>query len=283
MELTTLLFPIMQVRKYKKNARETQQALAAFDHKVDLKQRSLGSARSSVTQSTNSKKGKMFSMESLNECLASNYDGLQIYASGLELNGENIVFLTKVLQFQKQWHSTFSRAKTFSGALKMMFPAALSIYIQLIHAATAVYPINIESPIYAKLDSIFSTAVALMASSRRGSEILIPVGNCAATPWDVATPETPDSTTDGFPMHSMPASRTNSGDNESTENLTRRLCDDRSEELEDPFANFMVPRNFDDHVFDAAFNSIKYMIWTGTWQRYMAWKRTSAAAIATAA
>ena len=40
----------------------------------------------------------------------------------------------------------------------------------------------------------------------------------------------------------------------------------------DPFEGVKVPADFDETVFDAAFNSVKYMVWTGTWQRYMTWE-----------
>lgn len=36
-----------------------------------------------------------------------------------------------------------------------------------------------------------------------------------------------------------------------------------------------IPSEFDEKVFDAAFKSIRYMVWTETWQRYMNLKRRS--------
>ena len=274
MELTTLIFPIIQIIKHKKGVRETQEALAAFDAKqIQLRPTATSSLVTRSTRSMNSKRGKMFTMESLEECLNSNFDGLQIYASCMELNGENIVFLTKVLQFQKQWHTTMSRTHRFSSAFRTMFRVALGIYIQLIHTDTASYPINIESPIYAKLELIFGPATALVASTRRSSNTPSPMS--AVTPWDSKTPnEPPDSAADEFPLHAMPtrpASRTN----ESSEHILKAS---EIYGLDDPLANFVVPDNFDDHVFDAAFNSIKYMVWTETWQRYMSWKRSSTCA-----
>lgn len=41
---------------------------------------------------------------------------------------------------------------------------------------------------------------------------------------------------------------------------------------EDPLEGFEVPADFDEQVFNAAFMSVRYMVWTETWQRYMAWK-----------
>lgn len=109
MGLVTLIFPIVQIFKHKKAARETQAILAEFDAK---KLNSEPSATGSLaTRSTGSKRGKMYSMESLDECLTTGCDGLQVYASCMELNGENIIFLTKVLGFQRKWAMDFSKIR----------------------------------------------------------------------------------------------------------------------------------------------------------------------------
>lgn len=266
MQLTTLVFPIVQVLKHQKAVRETQQALADFDmKKLDPSTTASGSM---ITRSTISKRGKMHSMESLDDCLNSNCDALQVYASFQELNGENIRFLVKVLNFQKQWHTVLSNAKEFSPAILAMFRMALDIYVTLIHADTAHYPINIEHPIYAKLEAMFGTATTLVATRRNGSISSTSTPHSVVTPWDE-----PQGDGDGFPMSAMPCSRPgSSGKNESSEHIVS-LVDPT--DPNDPLANFIVPDAFDEHVFDAAFKSIKYMVWSETWQRYCTFKRSS--------
>lgn len=279
MELVTLIFPIIQIVKHKQAAQETRAILAEFDVK---KLRSEPSSTGSLaTRSTGSKRGKMFSMESLDECLATNCDGLQVYASCMELNGENIIFLTKVLGFQRKWAMDFSKIRNSSRACMGMFRAALSIYVTLVHSDTASYPINIESPIYAKLESIFGAATKLVASRRNSEAPSTPISS--VTPWDepqqsplVEFPflEPPGET---YPMRNMslstpPARR--SIDNDSREHIIS-LEDDPQDSL----AGFQIPVEFGEHVFDAAFKSIKYMVWSETWQRYMNWKRSSATVV----
>lgn len=278
MELVTLTFPIVQIFEQRKAARETQEILAEFDAKKLLSEPS--TAGSLATRSTGSKRGKMFSMESLDECLATNCDGLQVYASCMELNGENIIFLTKVRGFQRKWDMDFSKIRDSSRARMGMFRAALSIYVTLVHSETASYPINIESPIYAKLESIFGAATKLVASRRRSDSLLTPISS--VTPWDEPQSEPlvessmlePSET---YPMRHMspstpPARR--SIDNGSREHIIP-LEDDPQESL----AGFKIPAEFSEHVFDAAFKSIKYMVWTETWQRYLNWKRSSASSV----
>ena len=279
MEIVTLVFPIVQIFKQQHSARETQAILAEFDDKKLHSQPS--STGSLATHSTGSKRGKMFSMESLDECLATNCDGLQVYASCMELNGENIIFLTKVLGFQRKWVMDFSKVRDSSRARMGMFRAALSIYVTLVHSETASYPINIESPIYARLESVFGAATKLVASRRNSESPLTPISS--VTPWDepqqeplVDSPmlgspmlESPGET---FPMRNMPARR--SIDNDSREHIIA-LDDDPQDSL----VGFQIPAEFNEHVFDAAFKSVKYMVYCETWQRYGHWKRSSATAV----
>lgn len=270
MELTTVLFPIMHIRKHKRQTRTTKEVLAAFDTKMLVS--GPASSGSLTSPSINSKKGAMYSMESLDECLASDYDGLQNYATDTELNGENILFLTRVLKFRKQWDHTMSHSRQSSGAMTM-FRVALGIYIHLIHAGTACYPINIESHVYAQLEKVFGPATAMMASKRRGSDAA-PSISSAVTPWELESPSEPAEFVDEFPMQAIPTGST-SCSNESTEHI---LPNDDHLEVDDVLANMLLPNGFDNHVFDDAFKSVRYMVWTETWQHYMKSERTSSAA-----
>lgn len=282
MELTTLLFPLYHIRKHKAAVQETARVLADFDKKrFDTVGSDETTMVSTTTPSTSSKRGKMFSMESLDECLNGVYDGLQVYASCMELNGENIIFLTKVLNFNKEWYAKFSRTADFRQTRMTMFRAALSIYVSLIDTHTASYPINIESPIYNKLETIFGAATTLVACKRRGSTVS---SVSQVTPWD--EPEDPMSKaveamdSEGFNMQEMQASPAKgiSKGNDSREHI---LSLDDQLDPHDPLviANFSVPAEFNENVFDAAFNSIKYMVWSETWQRYQTWKRVSGAPV----
>ena len=279
MELVTLIFPIIQIYKHKQAARETQAILADFDvKKLHSEPSSNGSL---ATRSTGSKRGKMFSMESLDECLATNYDGLQVYSSCMELNGENIIFLTKVLGFQRKWAMDFSKIRNSSRARMGMFRAALSIYVTLVYTDTASYPINIESPIYAKLESIFGAATKLVASRRNSESPSTPISS--VTPWDEPQQEplveSPmlESSGEMYPMRNMslstPPARRSIG------NDSREYIISLDDDPQDSLAGFQIPAEFGEHVFNAAFKSIKYMVWSETWQRYMNWKRSSATVV----
>ena len=293
MEIITLGFPLYQIYKHKRAARETTRALVDFDHKRFKSCDDSTVAASLSTRSTNSKRGKMHSMESLDECLASNHDGLQVYASCVELNGENVIFLTKVLKFEtscmQAFYVTCKSSSDFSRARTAMFRVGLSIFVSLVHSRTASYPVNIESNIYNRLDAIFGPATALVAIRTPSRSSSITTGaSSSVTPWDYhASPDgaAPCGDEFSFPMHpigsggmSTPRYHKNSGNESSEHIMVSEANNDRLPEGlrgSDPLEGVKVPGDFDERVFEAAFKSVKYMVWTETWQRYVNWKRTS--------
>ena len=271
MELTTLIFPIVQMQKHDKAVRATKQALAEFDAKRKNPHETSTLNSDSIAARSTGSKGKMYSSESLDDCLNGKYDGLQVYASCIELNGENIIFLVKVIKFKQLWLREFTKSSHFLHARTIMFRAALEIFVNLVHSETANYPINIESTIYSSLESFFGHATTLVACRRRGSTVSTPISQ--VTPWDEPT-EPMEATESNKPetfhlramLSSTPPERT-STDNESS--LRMIAAED------DPLKSYMVPSDFTSHVFDAAFKSVRYMVWTETWQRYMNWKVSS--------
>ena len=316
-EVVTLGFPIYAFFKSKKAAREINNVLAEFDQKR-LKSFDEGTTLGGSDNSTKiskgstkgSKKGKMYPMESLDACLAGNHDGLQVYASCMELNGENIIFLTKVIAFTQSCQKTFSETckstSEFRHARTAMFRLGLSIFVSLVHSGTASYPINIESNIYASLLSIFGPATALVASAKHLSRSPSIASSSKITPWDdPSTSDIHDDTTttntnnntnnnsdsyfshsNTFPMRAL-SSRKSTG-NESSEHIVNVALNEiasagagihSDEGRRDPLEGVKVPGEFDERVFDAAFKSVRFMVWTETWQRYMFWKRSSGSEI----
>ncbi|KAL6717202.1 hypothetical protein ACLMJK_005117 [Lecanora helva] len=299
MEIVTLGFPIYQIFKQKRESQAILRALAEFDQKhLDSHNGSNASfiSGSLRSRSTTSKRGKMYSMESLDETLSTNSEGLQMYASCVELNGENIVFLTRVLAFNKACEAAFQQNSSLNNnsqlARKAMFRQGLAIYVCLVHSNTAPYPINIESTIYHSLVAIFGPATALVAGAgpNRGSSIpnLEPT---AVTPWDNTSalcdceenfiPDD-ETSTNSYPMRSVGGKGLSTDPSSSTKNNESRehiVCAEITDvngdaEAADKLQAMEVPAAFDERVFEAAFKSVRYMVWTGTWQRYQNWLKT---------
>lgn len=291
MQICTLGFPISQILKHKRGARETNRVLAEFDKKrLDSSVDSITVQGSTTSVSLKSKqRGKMYSMESLDECLAGNHDSLQVYASVVELNGENIVFLGKVFDFRQAWHKAFHNTSRSADEIRRardeMFRHALNIFITLIHSSTASFPINIESPIYSRLNTIFGSATALAAKSDGSSRASSLSTTSTVTPWDepqTLSPVTsPTEEFSSFPMRTLMKSQSDfsvGGHSSSSEHATsfkepEMEGDGILKDDHDPLEGFPVPEEFNVNVFDAAYQSIRYMVWSETWQRYMVWKQ----------
>ena len=297
MEIVTLTFPIYQILHHKRSARATHRALAEFDRKK-LNPSSLLDDATTITGSlatttrSVSKRRKMYTMDSLDLCLSNSPHNLQIYASCMELNGENIIFLTKVLAFKQQATALFSKTcsdsnTSFRRARKTMFRVALSIYVTLVNARTASYPINVESHIYNRLDAIFGPATALVAASddTNSRTSSLKSSNSNPTPWDEpASPTDENPPPLAYPMQAM-SHRSSSNpqiakfpSNESCERIVRLDTPGGEGEGEggeggkDVLEGVDVPAEFDEGVFEQAWLSVRYMVWTETWQRFCAWK-----------
>ncbi|KAL8650564.1 MAG: hypothetical protein Q9226_005097, partial [Calogaya cf. arnoldii] len=291
MEIVTVAFPMYQILKHKRAAREIRQALADFD------QRRFDPSNDSTATDSNTNKGKMYPMKTLDQCLAGNHESLQIYASCQELNGENIIFLTQVLAFRLACQRAFNNTTCSCGAdfrraRHLMFRKALVIFVTLIHTDTATYPINIESPTYNRLQTIFGPATALIAdvkAFRRASSITITPPTSSATPWEnpiyrELTPGgNPNASQDFVSIPLRPLTKPgfrpeyNTHGNDSKENIMHATAFDKrpSSHISDhgiveyePLANVAVPVDFGADVFDAAYQSVRYMVWSETWQRF---------------
>ncbi|KAL8939399.1 MAG: hypothetical protein Q9216_003385 [Gyalolechia sp. 2 TL-2023] len=299
MEIVTVVFPIYQTVKHKRAARETNRILAVFDQK-----RLGGSSNNSVTLTSSmatsslaaKPNGKMCTMDSLDECLASDDNGLQLYASCIELNGENIIFLKRAMAFKRLCSHALqsTTGPEFRRARMSMFRQALEIFITLVHAGTATYPINIESPIYSHLDAVFGPATALVAVCMKNSTRTPSIsGSSNVTPWEEQhqQPSSSQATSPAdefpsFPMHALPKQfrkSTNRGNNNNSSSSSEHIVpvlltttnDDtpQNTNLHDPLSDIKIPPSFDATVFDAAIKSIRYMVWSETWQRYCVWKQ----------
>ena len=300
MQIVTLGFPIYQIVSHKRDAYERIRALEEFDrkHRNPFDDSTTEGSSSIKPRSSHSKRsGKMCSMASLDKCLearGNELDYLLAYACSNEFAGENIIFLMRVQDFVKQCQQAFDHtcrsSPEFHRARRAMFRVALNIYVSLVHAKTAhPYPINIESAIYHRLDSIFGPATIIVATqeTNRNSSL---TSESDVTPWD--EPATTDYFSKGFttaseeqvypmqPMGNGPLSpRSNKPSrhrSESSEcivtpspyNAETPGQDEHGQTREDPFQGVQVPAELDEKVFDAAFKSIRYMVWTGTWQNY---------------
>ena len=264
-EIVTLCFPIYQVYKHKKAVRATTEALNDWE-----KKRGNLSAESSII--TKRSGGRMYSMTSLEECLAKNHNALHVYCALKEFSGENIAFLVKVIEFRKKWVKPLANASTNFDKTRIrnyMYRQALTIYIAYVNTDTSNMPINIESPIYSQLTRLFGATTLLVACQRRSTPTSL---KTSATPWEDAFEELQPSESRGdisltaLKGHSLKGQR--SFDHGSATHIV-----ELEPPADDSLRDFSIPDEFNESCFDAAKESIQYMVWSETWQRYNEWSR----------
>ena len=215
-------------------------------------------------------------MAALEKALIVNPIPLLHFAATKDFTGENIVFLMQV----RDWHAIWQRFlgtdnKLTADAKTTLYDIALEIYVSSVHEKTAEFPINIESKIKRELDTVFEAA----ASERR--------------------PYRDDSIADPFKDSSIPVPfRRQSVDLALPKNmrriLDRAISDDSQPTLTNNSQEDMMPSKnprfeanpcvrppvrrteaakmipgFDEHVFDQAERSVKYLVLTNTWQKFV--------------
>lgn len=195
------------------------------------------STKSSTVISSKELKSKA-SMQALEFSIEHSIEPLIAWAASREFTAENTIFLREVRNFKKKWSAL--RVVT-TAQRRQMFNDASLIFFTLINPFTAETPINIEYKIFKTLQSTFANVEfdPYMPRSQTPDDIKSPVTReNVVCPWEDTL--------------SRPASIASNQTSSSTSS-TRTI----------------VPSEFTEEVFDAAFESIKYLVFTNTWPRYI--------------
>ncbi|OAG18441.1 hypothetical protein CC77DRAFT_190843 [Alternaria alternata] len=178
------------------------------------------------------------SMQSLEFTIQHSIEPLIAWAAAREFTAENCIFLREVRNFKKKWGGL--KVVTTSQRRQMFNEASLLFYT-LVNPFTAEAPINIEYKVFKTLQVMFADVEfdPYMPRSQTPDDVKSPViRENVVCPWEDTL--------------SRPASIDSSITSSSTAS-TRTI----------------VPSEFTEDVFDAAFESIKYLVFTNTWPRYV--------------
>ena len=178
------------------------------------------------------------SMQSLEFTIQHSIEPLIAWAAAREFTAENCIFLREVRSFKKKWGGL--KVVTTSQRRQMFNEASLLFYT-LVNPFTAEAPINIEYKVFKTLQVMFADVEfdPYMPRSQTPDDVKSPViRENVVCPWEDTL--------------SRPASIDSSITSSSTAS-TRTI----------------VPSEFTEDVFDAAFESIKYLVFTNTWPRYV--------------
>jgi hypothetical protein len=199
-------------------------------------------------KTTNSSRESILNMSALEYVLDRNPTPLQKFSALHDFSGENVAFLTSVAE----WKSAVPQAlrdgagekdAAAKDAIRDSFNQALYIYAEFISVRHAEFPVNISSQDLRKLESIFEVPAKILYGAESGQGEADP-----ATPFNKAT----------FDFNSEP-SPTYSEFSQSSVSAIK----DRAQYCGD------IPESFTAGVFDDAENSIKYLVLTNTWPKFI--------------
>ncbi|KAL4788965.1 hypothetical protein BDV19DRAFT_43701 [Aspergillus venezuelensis] len=262
MEIFTILLPCYEVYRQQTLRKETLDAIQQWEKRTkgsNSDTKSLGSTATMVdsmmsgwksnndsVMSDSSARESILNMSALEYVLERNPSPLQRFSALNDFSGENVAFLTSIAE----WKNSLPKAlhegiSTDDEATKEMireaFNRALYIYAEFISVRHAEFPVNISSQDLKKLENIFETPARIMYGSED-------------TKSDPATPFTnalPSPTYSEFSESSIAAIK------------------DRAAYMGD------MPKGFCAGVFDDAEHSIKYLVLTNTWPKFVKLRRSS--------
>ncbi len=274
MQAVTIFFPIFEAYKSKQQMRKTLDIIRTWEEKKlgdestlssgSTKHNSFFSAKKPASASTTMSRSsrEMYTMAALEKALVMNPIPLLQFAATKDFTGENIVFLIQV----RDWHAAWNRAPRYinevtAKAKAQLFGKAIEIYASSIYNKTAEFPINIEHKVRADLDAVFGVAVADMKP--RFSDNVVDPFNDKSIELE---------TTKGF---RRPLEREVSSDSGPTLwESQESILPSTKEFIFEPHPcvqpiELAIPGGFNEKVFDAAERSIKYLVVTNTWQKFV--------------
>lgn len=189
----------------------------------------------------------LLNMCALERMLGSNPNPLRDFSALNDFSGENIAFLAAVAE----WKKTFSTDNTRNAFIR-----ALGIYHDYISLHDAEFPINISFQEMDNLEIIFGKAARIIYGDSRQS-------NSPISPF----------TLPGWPNSISPPKRSYGSESYGI------LPDSSTRELQSSLRNVSywgeIPMGFNITVFDQAERSIKYLVLTNTWPRFLQYRRST--------
>lgn len=208
-------------------------------------------------------------MAALEKALLMNPIPLLQFAATKDFTGENIVFLIQV----RDWRAAWKRARREHGSVTVderchLFNLAVEIYALSIHTKTSNFPVNIEGRLRSSLDTMFGPRVIdIQQTPNINTNVIDPFNDPANTRTDIEL-EPPRSFHKSLEReYSSDSAPTLNGNQDLmvTSTATEFVFDEQPSVF--PFVT--IPLTFNEHIFDLAEHSIKYLVLTNTWPKFV--------------
>jgi hypothetical protein len=265
LEIFTIFLPCWEVVKHQSLRQETLESIARWEARnKEGGSQSLGSSTSSYVSwkkprgkkagSISSSNSSVLTMDALEHTLTKNPEPLQHFSALKDFSGENIAFLMRVAQWRNKF---YIKKKASNGASveidsRESFQEALRIYIDFISSRGAEFQINLSSHDFKNLEAIFEPAARVVYGDEKTPD--------PATPFETADWRV------GPNDNTSNSSQTAITKHETT--ISGETCLDSVRYWGE------IPATFTESVFDDAETSIKYLVLTNTWPKFVKARRS---------
>lgn len=271
MEIFTIFIPCFEVLRHQNLQQETLESIAQWEtnntlpiasgksvmsNTLDSGVAGLKSADGSLKSCSNE---SILTMGALEHVLERNPGPLLRFSALRDFSGENIAFLTAVSDWKASIHPTALHSEDAAEHSNVpddtrdRFNSALRIYTDYISSRDAEFQINLPSRISRKLEDIFEGPARIICGQKHDVNIATPF---IVPDWSLLSPAS-----DGLSEKSM---------------VDEIQTSDRVQYWGE------IPATFDDRVFDEAEASIKYLVLTNTWPKFVKERRSSMDSLASA-
>jgi hypothetical protein len=266
MEAVTIFFPVYEVLISRRRKAHMLEQIQVWNEKRASK---IDEPDSGISRSQSEISGprlpEIYSRDALEQCLLDDSGTLLSFAAAKEFSGENIIFLTYVRDWKAAWAKIGESQPEYDWVQDPenhrlhMFKIAVEIHASCVNLETAEFPINIESQIYSDLIEIFGEASVVLVRDAQGGASRYYRDMSDGYPIPTRTHRKKFSTViaveedkhalcfDAFPFESH-----------SIMLVESRLPD-----------SVVVPGKFSSKVFDQAEKSIKNLVFTNTWPKFV--------------
>jgi hypothetical protein len=301
-EIFTVFLPCWQVHKHQALRQETLDCIASWESKKKLGSVGTSAASTMATTNTYASSGvdpisptstlkpesfpshkpessdtdlptnNILTMAALEHVLLKNPEPLRHFSATRDFSGENIAFLTAVSDWKAALPAPFlrNRHNTSPDIVRKEFSAALRVYIEFISPKDAEFPINIAWADLRKLQGVFERAARSLCDSDSGEGRGRKKRDSALLFGEV----------DFGNESEVGITKAEEGKAGSAETLVLEEGFGGGAKMEDLWAGD-IPAAFDAGVFDAAQASIKYLVLTNTWPKYVRERRSSEGSVRT--
>lgn len=181
-------------------------------------------------------------MKALEFAIEHNMESLIEWTASREFTAENMIFLREVRSWKSKWTSMHT---VTTAQRRQMHTEASLIFFTLVNPFTAETPINIEYKIFKKLQDQFEGMEYDPYMPKRSTSPTDPMSPTerenVVCPWEntLDRPASIGSNASGASISSTSSTRS------------------------------LVPSQFTEDIFEPAYESIKYLVFTNTWPRYV--------------